>query len=126
MSLNKIINTLKTPKEEMSAISFNIPLKLKKQLTKIAKKNGFTVNAFLVAMIDDVLNGELKEKKNLEIVEKLSELINRRNELLSGADGEKVGEQTFDGFTNMNEEIDNIDFMIELLKEIKWGQQLKM
>ena len=81
MSLNEIINKLKLPKEEMSAISFNIPLSLKKQIADIAKENGFTMNAFLVTMIDNVLNGELKEKTNLEIVNKLESLLSMEKDI---------------------------------------------
>jgi len=74
MSLSQIIKLSKADKKEMSAISFNIPLVLKKQLKKLAKENDITINAFLVAMIDSVLNGELKEKNNMKIVEKLEKL----------------------------------------------------
>jgi len=81
MSLSKIIKQSKADKIEMSAISFNIPLVLKQQLITIAKENNITMNAFLVAMVDDVLNGELKEQDNLKVVEKLEELLNKEQVL---------------------------------------------
>jgi len=83
MSLSKIIEQSKVDKKEMSAISFNIPLVLKQQLITIAKENNITMNAFLVAMVDDVLNGELKEKSNLKIIEKLEELLNKERLLMA-------------------------------------------
>jgi len=82
MSLEKIIKKAKGQKKEMSAISFNITLELKQQLISIAKENDITVNAFLVTMIDNVLNGELRENDNLKIVEKLEELLKKEQELL--------------------------------------------
>ena len=82
MSLEKIIQKAKGQKKEMSAISFNITLELKQQLISIAKENDITVNAFLVTMIDNVLNGELRENDNLKIVEKLEELLKKEQELL--------------------------------------------
>lgn len=118
MSLDKIVNTLKKPKEEMSAISFNIPLKLKKQLAELAKENDFTVNAFLVAMIDNVLNGEEKEKKNLEIIDKMERLVNRRKELRHLIDGKEGVEQSFDDFTDWNQELREVTDMITLLQEL--------
>ncbi len=120
MSLEKIVNTLKTPKEEKSAISFNIPVSLKKQLVDLAKENGFTVNAFLVEMIDEVLNGELKEKKNLEMVEKLEKLYARKAELESvyghTEDIREFHEVMSDG-RKYKSEYEGILHMIDLLKD---------
>ena len=122
MSLEKIVNTLKKPKEEMSSVSFNITVSLKTQLVDLAKENGFTVNAFLVEMIDEVLNGDLKEKKNLEMVEKLEKLYARKAELESmyGYTEEDRGfiEGMGDGH-KYKSELESISHMIELLKEIK-------
>jgi len=123
MSLEKIVNELKKPKEEKVVMSFNIPVSLKTQLVKIAKENGFTVNAFLVEMIDQVLNGELKEKKNLGIVEKLEKLYARKLELESeyGYTEEERGfveAMSSDG-SKYKSEYESILHMIDLLKDLK-------
>jgi len=121
MSLDKIIKTLKEPKEEMSAISFNIPLRLKTQLTDLAKENAFTTNAFLVAMIDNILNGEARDKKKIEIVEKLEKLYARKLELetMYGVTEEDNGfvDSMGEGL-KYKSELESISHMIELLKEI--------
>lgn len=131
MALDNIIEGLKSPKEEMSATSFNIPLKLKEQLSKIAKDNNFTVNAFLVAMIDNVLNGELREKSNLELVEKLENLLARKKEIELKYENEElayrakvessgnfeIDPSSFENYDEDNEELENIKFMIKVLKE---------
>ena len=120
MSLEKIITTLKKPKEEMSMISINIPLSLKEQLAGIAKEHGFTTNAFLVAIIDDVLNGDARDKTNLEIIEKLENLITKKNKL-KFLFTEIDGQMHFDSAEQENEyreELDEIEDMIKLLKDI--------
>ena len=120
MSLEKIITTLKKPKEEMSMISINIPLSLKGQLAGIAKEHGFTTNAFLVAMIDDVLNGDARDKTNLETVEKLENLYAREKEIES-LFIDRDSHMYFDSPEREKQyesELKNISNMIKILKEI--------
>ena len=116
----------------MGAISFNISLKLKEQLVRIAKSNNFTVNAFLVAMIDNVLNGELREKSNLEVVEKLEKILARKKELETQYENEElayraqvdatgnfdIDSNSFESYDEDNEELENINYMIKILKKI--------
>ena len=123
MSLEKIVNTLKLPKEEKVVMSFNIPVSLKKQLVNISKENGFTVNAFLVEIIEQVLNGELKEKKNLEIVKKLEELYKRKIELeekygFTEEDRGFIAAMSSEG-PKYKSEYEGLLHMIELLKGLK-------
>ena len=116
MSLEKIITTLKKPKEDMSMISINIPLSLKEQLSGISKKHGFTTNAFLVRMIDEVLNGDARDKTNLEIVEKIDELTARKTEL------ERISLNSMNFESDEEEEIHenelrDVIMMIKILKD---------
>ncbi len=119
MSLDKIINNAKVPKEEMSAISFNIPARLKKELVGLAKENDITVQAFLNSMIDDTLNGKENNSKNLEIVEKIQSLQRKKEELEIAfhKTNEDFLELTNGVVLDMKNEISTINYMINLLQK---------
>jgi predicted transport protein len=115
MSLEKIVNELKKPKEEKVVMSFNIPVSLKQQLVDLSKENGFTVNAFLVAMIDEVLNKKSQNKTNLEILGRLEELRSNRAKLKDEHDFQEAMSGNVD--IDIKNELKEIDYMINLLKE---------
>ena len=119
MSLESIIEKSKVDKQEVITTSIQLPKHLKEQMQSVCKENGITVNAFMVNLIDDVLNGDLKDKTTLEVVNKLSELIKQREEL-NKVHAETGGHQFIilengqevDLETRMNE----VDLMIRMLK----------
>ena len=119
MSLESIIEKSKVDKLELITTSIQLPKHLKEQLQTICKSNGITVNSFMVNLIDDVLNGDLKDKTSLEVVEKLSALIKQRDELnahYSSNGNDEIIEFEDGSILNIKEKLNEINLMIRILK----------
>jgi len=117
MSLKTIVEKSKVDRLDVVTTSIQIPRNLKEQLQKVCKENEITVNSFMVNLIDDILNGDLKDKTTLEIVEKLSELIEKRDKLnkIQARDMERF--ITLDGVEiDLEDAINETEFMIRVLK----------
>ena len=119
MSIDKIIRIAKGTEEEKIGMSIKIPMLLKNQLQKISKENSVSVNAIIQAMIEDSLNGNEKNLNNLEVVNKIESLQNKKSELerVHNEIGEDFLELTNGVVMDMNNEIATVKYMINLLQK---------
>jgi len=119
MSLEKMIKIAKGQADEKAAIRIKLPAYLKKQLVEMTTKNEITINAFLIALIDDVLNGDLRDKNNLEAIEKMEKLIKSREEIKNAIEGNGQFVTTSDGQeVDLYEKLEDNKYMIKLLQGI--------
>ncbi len=117
MSLEKMIKIAKGQADIKAPVSIKLPLYLKEQLVEMTTKNEITINAFLIALSDDVLNGELKDKTNLEAVEKMESLIKKRKEILKLINDGETNIEFLNGTeVNLNQELNDNEYMIKLLQ----------
>ena len=119
MSLESIIEKSKVDKLELITTSIQLPKHLKEQMQSICKSNEITVNSFMVNLIDDVLNGDLKDKTSLEVVERLSSLIKQKEELnvhYNNNGNDNIIEFNDGSTIDIKEKIVEIDLMIRILK----------
>ena len=121
MGLDKLIDIAKGNAEEKIGLSIKIPTYLKNQLTEMTSKNNITVNGFLVALIDDVLNGDLKDRSNLEVVQEMQKLIKQQRELEKAKfdnNNERFLLLENGDELDLEEEMYRVEHMIRLLKRV--------